>query len=395
MMVEAGLVEGGSRTSSTFFGGGNAVDEFKDALVSKFGTLSRAWRLGLDVDGSGKMDMREFCEALRRLGYVGNIRTLWHLLEGGNSGTISFDELDRKAAAALEKFRVMSLMNHKSIEHMWKVVMDKDRSNHVGLPLFLEGCKALGYEDEEEVKELFEHLLLRGGSRNLSVEDIVFLQSWEKTKRKKAERRRLGVRWVNRDPFLTARVLDPSRSSDLFGSEEYSNRVSVDWDEEVRKFRVFLIKTFGSLSQAFEAIDANKSGELSLVEFQAAVAQLLKYCRHGEAKQLFRTLVHPGNVLTWQELGISKVEWTAHRMQKALNARRLDVQAKLNALAPLGASPRMRKAETSHILRIREQKPSGKFVFNSPLPPGWGPPPEYVPLEPPRSSQLRKRFGFS
>ena len=28
--------------------------------------------------------------------------------------------------------------------------MDKDRSNHVGLPLFLEGCKALGYEDEEE-----------------------------------------------------------------------------------------------------------------------------------------------------------------------------------------------------------------------------------------------------
>ena len=34
------------------------------ALVSKFGTLSRAWRLGLDVDGSGKMDMREFCEVL-------------------------------------------------------------------------------------------------------------------------------------------------------------------------------------------------------------------------------------------------------------------------------------------------------------------------------------------
>lgn len=37
------------------------------ALVSKFGTLSRAWRLGLDVDGSGKMDMREFCEVLRAM----------------------------------------------------------------------------------------------------------------------------------------------------------------------------------------------------------------------------------------------------------------------------------------------------------------------------------------
>jgi hypothetical protein len=36
MMVEAGLVEGGSRTSSTFFGGGNAVDEFKDAAQLNF-----------------------------------------------------------------------------------------------------------------------------------------------------------------------------------------------------------------------------------------------------------------------------------------------------------------------------------------------------------------------
>lgn len=40
------------------------------------------------------------------------------------------------------------------------------------------------------------------------------------------------------------------------------------------------------------------------VEFQAAVAQLLKYCRHGEAKQLFRTLVHPGNVCLHSEFAL-------------------------------------------------------------------------------------------
>ena len=48
--------------------------------------------------------------------------------------------------------------------------MDKDRSNHVGLQLFLEGCKALGYEDEDEAnceECLFESLkaagFLKGG----------------------------------------------------------------------------------------------------------------------------------------------------------------------------------------------------------------------------------------
>ena len=158
-----------------------------------------------------------------------------------HAGSISFEELDHHASAALEKFRVLSLLHHRSMRHMWQAqdarhlvpiaceaVMDKENCNVVGLELFTEGCKGLGYEDEEEVKELFEHLLLRGGSRSLALEDIEFLQSWEKTKRKKAERQRLGVRWVNRDPFLTARILDPSRSELV---SEYSNKVSVDWEK--------------------------------------------------------------------------------------------------------------------------------------------------------------------
>lgn len=40
----------------------------------------------------------------------------------------------------------------RSFSRPAQAVMDKDRSNHVGLQLFLEGCKALGYEDEDEAK---------------------------------------------------------------------------------------------------------------------------------------------------------------------------------------------------------------------------------------------------
>ena len=43
-------------------------------------------------------------------------------------GSISFDELDPKASAALEKFRVMSLMHHESMEHMWKAGLGGERS---------------------------------------------------------------------------------------------------------------------------------------------------------------------------------------------------------------------------------------------------------------------------
>jgi len=387
MLVESGMGDS-YRTSQSFFSRCSAVDEFKDVLVSKFGTLSRAWRV-LDIDGSGKMDMREFCQALNRMGYVGNIRTLWHLLDSTNAGSISLEELDPRAAAALEKFRVVSLQHHDSIEHMWKNIFDIERTNAVNLKLFIQGCQALGYEDEMEAEELFHQLLLKSAGQHLALEDLQFLQNWEETKRRKLERRRLGLRWVNRDPFLTSQVLDPSRSSN---TTEYSEQVSMDMEKEVRHFREYLSKTFGSLPQAFEEMDANKSGELSLVEFQSVVANLLRYCRHGEARRLFRALIGEGGLgrLTWQELGISKVEWTAYRMQKSMEARRQQTEAILNARAPLGASPRMKHAESHHIERIREKKSAGKFVFNSPLPPGWGPPPDFVPLEPP-ASRLRRR----
>ncbi|CAE7385032.1 unnamed protein product [Symbiodinium necroappetens] len=415
MLVESGMGDS-YRMSQSFFSRCSAVDEFKDVLVSKFGTLSRAWRV-LDIDGSGKMDMREFCQALNRMGYVGNIRTLWHLLDSTNAGSISLEELDPRAAAALEKFRVVSLQHHDSIEHMWKNIFDIERTNAVNLKLFIQGCHALGYEDEMEAEELFHQLLLKSAGQHLALEDLQFLQNWEETKRRKLERRRLGLRWVNRDPFLTSQVLDPSRSSN---TTEYSEQVSMDMEKEVRHFREYLSKTFGSLPQAFEEMDANKTlgvesshwilDSLHLsshslgfydtpalvcnfwscgheVEFQSVVANLLRYCRHGEARRLFRALIGEGELgrLTWQELGISKVEWTAYRMQKSMEARRQKTEAILNARAPLGASPRMKHAESHHVERIREKKSAGKFVFNSPLPPGWGPPPDFVPLEPPAS----------
>ena len=98
----------------------------------------------------------------------------------------------------LVSLRVRNMLPDTMILGVGQVVMDKDRSNVVGLPMFIEGCKSLGYEDEEEarlskvgdlsvqcifvesdvvhavlpkVTELFEYLLLRGGSRNLALED--------------------------------------------------------------------------------------------------------------------------------------------------------------------------------------------------------------------------------
>ena len=39
---------------------------------ARYGNLMRAWRKGLDLDGSGKLSFTEFCKALRDQGFRGS-----------------------------------------------------------------------------------------------------------------------------------------------------------------------------------------------------------------------------------------------------------------------------------------------------------------------------------
>lgn len=400
MERESGKKAGHRRQSTTHFSSDNAVEEFKKVLIAKYGSLTRAWRAGLDPDENGQMDFREFCQALRSLGYTGNLRTLWYLLDEDYSGYVSLRELDPTAAAALEKFRAVSTAQFEDIPDMWRKVMDKDKSNSVSHLEFEEGAIELGYDDEEEIQELFKLLLLGPGARFISLDDIIFLQKWEETKIKTLEKGKFARRWVNRDPDMIPNQWklkkEASRSSLGKGTDkesdagtDYSAQVGIDWEEKKENFRKFLIKRYGSLPKAFEIMDANGSGELSMTEFQTVVATVLRYCRMGDAARLFQAFQgrdcedDDNAAMTWQELGIPKEEWVTHRMQKQLERQKQAFIASLAVHAPLGRSPRMQKAERKHRERFGRTQAAHRWAFESPLPSGWGQPPHFMP-DPPK-----------
>mmetsp|Transcript_123 Transcript_123/g.264 ORF Transcript_123/g.264 Transcript_123/m.264 type:complete len:428 (+) Transcript_123:92-1375(+) len=404
MEAESGRKAGHTRSSTTFFASKDAEDEFKTVLITKFGSLTRAWRVGLDADENGMLDFREFTRATSELGYIGNIRTLWYLLDDDSSGFISLKELDPGAFYALEKFRALSTTQYDSIPKMWKFVMDKDRSNSVGFEEFVQGTKILGYTDEPEVRELFGYLLLKLGGRFISLEDILFLQKWEDAKRAYAERKRFGNSWVNKDPYLlddslkselqSKRSQNPkSISKSLEPEYDYSAQTGLDYNKRMDDFREFLIKRYGSLAKAFDAMDANESGSLSLVEFQTTVASVLRYCRSGESVRLFMAFCGTDDkdaMISWQELGISRVEWTTHMMNKKLVERKKVAQQVEAAKSKFGRSPREVVAERKHMQRNVEKMTAENWAFNSPLPEGWGKPSEnFVPREPPHNRSRR------
>lgn len=402
--VESGLEAGWTtgclaRTSSSYFRRETDIQELIDILRAKYGTLTRAWRVALDADSSGLLDFREFSNALQSIGYVGNMRTLWFNLDDDQSGAISMKEIDPEAYHSLEKFRVLAGQQYGGVVNCWHQLMDADKSGTVGLEEFHQACAELGYDDEDEEAELFGYLLITPGLRYITIHDVKFLQTWEDTKNASAFRSRLRKGWVNKDPYmrmsmskagsvcggLTANPSMTTLGASTLGDAsavDYGSIVMYDPEKSKQAFRTYLVERFGSLSEGFDGIDMNRSGSLSLTEFQAVVSGTLRYCRPADAARLFLSFNQdPAALLTWDELGILKHEWVTHVLNRRITRLRKAAEKSggESCTPKLGASPRQMKSHAVHMNRLRTIPKQKDVAFGMPLPKGWGFPPHFSP----------------
>merc|ERR1719502_2620083 len=79
--------------------GAHNFEEFKGVLQRKYGNLLRAWTMGLDSDGSGKLSFVEFCNSARAKGFAGNLKALWKEMDSDGEGFVSMHEFAPEVAA--------------------------------------------------------------------------------------------------------------------------------------------------------------------------------------------------------------------------------------------------------------------------------------------------------
>jgi hypothetical protein len=134
----------------------------KQALKRKYGTLASAWRRGLDPEGLSQLPFNEFAVVLRKQGFSGNVRALWHELhaEGEGLGFVTLASFDAEADAILGSFRAQLIQRYGDIISAWLEGIDPHGTGRLEEADFVKRFKQLGLEGD--ARKVFANLQERG-----------------------------------------------------------------------------------------------------------------------------------------------------------------------------------------------------------------------------------------
>lgn len=145
-------------------------EEFKELCIRKYGSIIAAWRNCLDRDANGKLTFNEFCQALRRLGYVGGLKALWQQFDANDKGYVTLRDLDPRADDLVSTFLRMLAQRYEDIDGAWKFGFHKDPHEAMDKAQLKEACDAIGYPYDPQ--ELFQCLQPVPGRQLITIWDL-------------------------------------------------------------------------------------------------------------------------------------------------------------------------------------------------------------------------------
>jgi len=143
----------------------------KAMLLKKFGNLAVAWRVALDPLGQGHLSFEDFCVSIRsRVGFSGDLRTLWSEVAKPNSGHISLHDLDPVAAEALWSFRAFLLETYGDLMNAWKLGLDPNAHGKLQEQEFIAKVAELGFQGDGN--RLFQLLVAEPHKKYIVLRDL-------------------------------------------------------------------------------------------------------------------------------------------------------------------------------------------------------------------------------
>lgn len=296
-----------------------ALRDFRSFLIHQYGNFFRAWRKGLDLDGTMTVTRHELFRAAQQMQWTGDPRALWRAIDNDASGQTSLEELDVKSCRLLAHFKVWAQKKYGSCIAAFDG-LDRNRSKRLKQSDFIEGCLGNGFTERPKV--LF-CMLDVDCKRFLLETDLSLLDSWhppeyltgKPSADAAAQLRQSLLRKY--DSYLAAwrEALDRDDSNcvswqefkqgakkvgfkgDVCGawlhldddSSGYISLSEIDHQsaEAITDFKRWADAEMGGVRCAFRILDTDNSGELSLREFRRVVRD---YGFEQDCSIIFETL---------------------------------------------------------------------------------------------------------
>merc|ERR1719502_2357455 len=99
--------------------GMHSLKDLKKQMLVNYGSIYGAWRNALDLDGNGRLSFGEFCIALRNLGYCGNFKDIWCVLDQDVDGFVQFSDIDFTVAEEIRSYKDLVVEYHPNLLAAW------------------------------------------------------------------------------------------------------------------------------------------------------------------------------------------------------------------------------------------------------------------------------------
>jgi len=306
-------------------GAHNIFFEFHNWCFSKFQSRLKLWKV-LDAHMDMRVGSNMFQRSLRDLGFSGDTRKLFSILDRDNSGTLKFHHFDPDAALGVAEFCRWGKESFQCPEELIGAV-GLDKGGRFVPEHFYQRCQKLGFTNKQKA-QCVAQLLAPEGSGTISRSEVLQLLKWDfpdwlavepdaeaATALKKkliniyhgnallAWRRILDTTGTMRVAWLEFRngcrkagctpeelrklpaawrALDDNLSG-WMSLREFDN----DMHELLAKFVNWTNRVYGSTSKAFKDLDDNGNGRISNLEFRRACQTCDQDFSEEEANHLF------------------------------------------------------------------------------------------------------------
>jgi hypothetical protein len=146
-----------------------SVNEFRNMLIQRYGSVFSAWKKLLDTDQNGIMTLPDWTQSCQKLG-LKSIKTLWHELDKEGKGHVYLKDICQETGEAFAQFEKRVLSKYGDTKTAWRKGFDPKNTLRCDLEPFVKLCEGVGYAGD--ASRLYKLVRPESGRAFLNFEDL-------------------------------------------------------------------------------------------------------------------------------------------------------------------------------------------------------------------------------